>query len=303
VECLPCQSDFFVKLKSNRLLQLWTLLWLPLAFLWLLHLGFQLDNLIWAAGDKSFQVMLHEQDTIAMPAWTICNNPGSGITQVKCHFGGRPLETLQYGDGCYAFNEKPPFLVAPSGEGNVNCTVYFQNVSQSAKVFLHDPLYSANIHDPQTGDIVYDLLKRVPSGICTGDIQQGVHTFLWWKRNVFDYLDHTRIVGFTQVSSSAVHDPTAPALNGMLRLEVGDYYEWRYYETFWTSGYDFWYFLGMVGGASFLLLIVHTVFFYPLKHFAFKRDGEEAGRPIRTIDESTSSASSLGSSNINYDAL
>jgi len=56
VECLPCQSDFFVKLKSNRLLQLWTLLWLPLAFLWLLHLGFQLDNLIWAAGDKSFQV-------------------------------------------------------------------------------------------------------------------------------------------------------------------------------------------------------------------------------------------------------
>jgi len=31
----------------------------------------------------------------------------------------------------------------------------------------------------------------------------------------------------------------------MLRLEVGDYYEWRYYETFWTSGYDFWYFLGL----------------------------------------------------------
>lgn len=34
--------------------------------------------------------------------------------------------------------------------------------------------------------------------------------------------------------------------SGTLRLEVGDYYQWRYYEVQWWSGYDFWYFVGTV---------------------------------------------------------
>jgi hypothetical protein len=98
-----------------------------------------------------------------------------------------------------------------------------------------------------------------------------------------------------------------------MRMEVGDYYQWRYYEVQWWSGYDFWYFMGalslhqslrrcvayawaeanaytikiaagMVGGASFLLLLVHAIFFYPLKHLYAAAPGytNVDGTPPRT---------------------
>ncbi len=48
----------------------------------------------------------------------------------------------------------------------------------------------------------------------------------------------------------------------LLRLEVGDYYEWRYKEVQWWSGYDFWYFMGEFRFVS-SLSFVHLFSFIP----------------------------------------
>jgi hypothetical protein len=46
--------------------------------------------------------------------------------------------------------------------------------------------------------------------------------------------------------SCAACSHASPAYNfsAGMRMEVGDYYQWRYYEVQWWSGYDFWYFMG-----------------------------------------------------------
>jgi len=57
VQCLPCQPDFLRRLKTDRQVQVWTLLWIPLVVLWVIYFGFQIDNLASAVEDKSFQVL------------------------------------------------------------------------------------------------------------------------------------------------------------------------------------------------------------------------------------------------------
>lgn len=314
VQCLPCQPDFLRRLKTDRQVQVWTLLWIPLVVLWVIYFGFQIDNLASAVEDKSFQVMLKKQETIALPAWTICSDNSSTIVQVQCQMDGGPLLVQKkYYDGCFGFNDKPPLLKATAGKGNIDCVIGFQSASQSAKAFLHDPIYTADIHDRLSGQTIYDFLKRVPSGICVADIQEAAQTFFWWRWNRFEFMNGDRVNGYSPVSSSIIQNHASPAYNfsAGMRMEVGDYYQWRYYEVQWWSGYDFWYFMGMVGGASFLLLLVHAIFFYPLKHLYAAAPGytnvdeEEAvaGRPMRDIGGSRDAASSSSSSGGNYDTL
>jgi hypothetical protein len=96
--------------------------------------------------------MLKKQETIALPAWTICSDNNSTIVQVplplisccvhagelvtvtcacvqvQCQMDGGPLLVQKkYYDGCFGFNDKPPLLKATAGKGNIDCVIGFQS--------------------------------------------------------------------------------------------------------------------------------------------------------------------------------
>jgi hypothetical protein len=279
--CWICEDKFFSKLRRDRLRQVWVILWVPLVVLWLIYVGFSLEKLATAEEGQSFQVQLVLREPIFLPAWTICGDTRNGIVEstLHCTLDGQPtpIKFKSYDDGCYGFNDLNQNLKAGLKQGSVNCVVGFIDQNQTARVFVHDQKYSADIHDRHSGDSIYDILKLIPSGICTEGLEVNGHTYMWWKKSSFDYIKGGLVNGFERIDSYITRGRTLEAVpnSGLLTLEVGDYYEWRFKQVQWYSGYDLWYFLGMVGGLSFLVVLLHALFFYPLKRYMFYMIPEE----------------------------
>ncbi|KAL6077874.1 hypothetical protein QOT17_001911 [Balamuthia mandrillaris] len=279
--CLVCDRDFFAKLRSDRVTQIWTLIWVPLLILWFIYIGFAFDKLANAEQDRTFQVQLALKEDIPMPAFSVCPRSGVPIieAETKCHMSldSKHMDLLltatMHSDGCIAFNENAKDeYSADFPYGNVTCEITFsndpkyENNTKDAFALLYDPKLTEKVHKKDATQPDYVPLKEVPSGLCSAEVLEQKTTTLFWKRIIYRWYKGGSSVGYELVDWAAA--PSIVPLEkhrARLVLEVGDYFETYYEEVQWYTGYDFWYWLGMVGGFSFLLLMVHSCAFFPFK--------------------------------------
>ena len=170
--------------------------------------------------------------------------------------------------------------------GRINCLIELSEVNQGlSKVWVHDPSQSAD-----SITVLQSNLEKTPSGICSAVIPNGTHTTIHWKKTVYSFSRDT-LVGYDRLNFNqdtvVSWDPTK--VTAYLTIWPGDYFVWNYKEeAFWT-GYDLWYFLGMMGGVSFLLLVIHQCIWFPAKRIIY---GDHSGV---TFGYDSNSHDSIGS--------
>jgi len=174
---------------------------------------------------------------------------------------------------CYNFNVDSYvqyYADYTQGTGQVSCLIELTKLDSMAQVFVHDPEIAG-----KDWSSMFSVLDTLPSGLCTATLNNGTHTQLWWKKNVFQYSKQT-LVGYDRMDFNQFQDKSfdPSKYTAFLNIYVGDYYEWTYQEKHWNTGFDFWFFMGMVGGAFFFCLLLHGFAFYPLKCLIEARDRE-----------------------------
>eukprot|EP00005_Dracoamoeba_jomungandri_P006267 CAMPEP_0174262250 /NCGR_PEP_ID=MMETSP0439-20130205/12868_1 /TAXON_ID=0 /ORGANISM="Stereomyxa ramosa, Strain Chinc5" /LENGTH=186 /DNA_ID=CAMNT_0015346939 /DNA_START=558 /DNA_END=1118 /DNA_ORIENTATION=- len=112
----------------------------------------------------------------------------------------------------------------------------------------------------------------------------GKETKVWWKRTKFKFLNGDEMVGYTKLDE--IKSTTEGVNETQLKIEVGSEYEDTFKEVKWSTGFDLLSMMGLMGGTSFLLLIIHTVFFIPLKTLYTLTEHEAEG--YQEISDSSS---------------
>jgi len=270
--CLICEPSFLSKVRHDKVTKLWAALWIPLIIFWIIYFSFAIDKMANSELDSSFQVQIRQELPINVPAWTICSLASNDlIRNITCTITGynsnKPISSININNMCYIFNtdlDPPPVAdyTNPSvkNQGKISCFIEMNNVTTGlSKVWVHDPSLKAD-----NASQLQANLDSIPSGICTAVVNNGTHTTIHWKKNRFSYTNGNEVIGYDRMdydrADDVSFDPTK--ITAFLSIWPGDYYTWRFKEVDWWTGYDFWYFLGLIGGMSFILLLIHQLFFF-----------------------------------------
>eukprot|EP01088_Endostelium_zonatum_P018588 TRINITY_DN6019_c0_g1_i1.p1 TRINITY_DN6019_c0_g1~~TRINITY_DN6019_c0_g1_i1.p1 ORF type:complete len:336 (-),score=55.59 TRINITY_DN6019_c0_g1_i1:50-1015(-) len=283
INCFLLKPQLWQKMKTDPSLRLWAIIWAPLVIFWLVYFSFSIAKLADSGKGTYFQLELKNTVPIELPAWTICSlSNNETIKNITCTIAGykdqSSIPFTNVNNHCYIFNNnslspKPTadYTTKPP-TGRISCLIELSNVHQGlSKVWVHDP--------KQTSESISTLqsnLDSTPSGICSAVIPNETHTTIHWKKVLYTFEGHEPVIGYDRINynqdQAVSWDPET--VTSFLTIWPGDYFVWHYREeTFWT-GYDLWYFLGLLGGASFLMLLIHQCVWFPLKRILY---GDESG--------------------------
>ncbi|KAL6062579.1 hypothetical protein QOT17_012177 [Balamuthia mandrillaris] len=295
--CLLCEPRFMQKLKEDRLTQIWVLLWMPLLILWFIYLGFAFDKLVHSEQDQTFELKMHLKNPTPFPAWTVCpSSSSSTITFKNCTLGSNntQLTPKLASNNCTTYFSDRKIK---AGEGHAQCNFVFAEPNQSGYVYVHHHTYN-HLFENKTVEQAITSLSTIPNGLFIIPIKTNDYSEAYWKRIKYYFLDGPTYIGYERLDFD--ENPTLVALNATSSgfvLKVGDYWENHYQQVQWYSGYDFWYFMGMLGGSSFLLLMLHTCAFYPFKRM-LESDEEGATAAYTRSASYTTDSPAVGSSGV-----
>ncbi|KAL6061595.1 hypothetical protein QOT17_012768 [Balamuthia mandrillaris] len=328
--CLPLEAGFFTKLRTERLTQIWLIIWVPLLVMWFVYFGFSISKLATAQYESDGEYLFRKPPHLVLPVFTICPDRDStlDVDTTTCqndeHHYGKPREFL---NNCFFFQTM--LLDQTDYTDVINCTIGFKakpapinnavdvpppsqagvkadEVKRGARIYIYDRavMHSVNM----SNEFVPVYLRLLPSGRFEEEFVSGTHTDVVYRRQTFLFRHQNKFFGMTAIptyelleydeykplkpirptflnqlgqdSSSASSsdaslgsDASSSSSSGegkevvyaTLELVAGNYVEAVYKENTRTTGYDFWYFMGLLGGFSFLALMLHSLVFMPFK--------------------------------------
>ncbi|KAL6055361.1 hypothetical protein QOT17_013276 [Balamuthia mandrillaris] len=279
LECALFERGLLQRLASDRATQIWLIVWVPLAVCWLIYFGFACAKLSSDGNDATFRHYVTTSGQLVIPALSICSASSSEkptpLQAVNCTVGRtKPLTVVgvkEQGSDCFIFfniTAKSKYLGWPASDYQTFCSLQFDAAATDgvAYVFLYDQKYNGKVAG-EPNEIINLLAEGVPNGLSYTPVFAGEVTQLRWQREEYLYLSgHTPTGAYPIVDSETGFVVPAGLSNtsSSLQMTMGDTWTRVYVEHRWKSGYDFWYFIGMLGGVSFLFLMLHSAVFSPV---------------------------------------
>jgi len=259
-------------------------LWVALGIFWIIGFSYycaKLNNTIFPG--RPFYAELNPvfaepgsknaaQFTRPFPAWLIC--PGDAYPPDTTPTIVNPVCTAckrNEDDGSCV--SKKPILVKEDPTGHTNC--YLVNGNATQAVFEDSPGYTADCtfsvaNSTKTRLYVLDTkwyknymaekkIPQFPNGIVQRTMLTGTRNIVELARSKYIYRDNSWEYSFQMLDGESYTDP-----NNLDEISLMIFYgtpsEWTYTQSKKniTTKYDFWYWVGFIGGFSFLIYMLHT---------------------------------------------
>jgi hypothetical protein len=260
-------------------------LWVALGIFWVIGFAYysaKLDNTIYPGRPFYAELMDAFPDsgsknavetTRAFPAFLLCPGDSSSdglkpdILNPQCQFCKRSEDDGSCADvkmvqgkldptnhtNCYLYNGNASTAVHEYGPGySLDCTFALGNTTKSRLYILDTKWYKNYMNDKR--------IPKFPNGIVQRTMVDGSRNIVEIARSKYIFSDNTWEYSFQMLDGESYPDKPAEV---SLMMFYGTLSEWTYTQSKKkiTTKYDFWYWVGFLGGFSFLIYMLHTAFY------------------------------------------
>jgi hypothetical protein len=268
----------------------WSALWAALLIFWFIGFVYycnKLDDVVYKGRPFYTEIVgiqdaykhtpgQYADDGRPYPALMLCPGLGGNLTDIDCELCHIPRQGSESTDPfCEESHTYPAyydadftncFLVnweqkALEGHGtHFSCTLKTIN-TKTSRLYLLDPKWMDLIPQPTEGDPKphHPDPRYWPNGMVQRTMPLGSRTLVELARSIYRFLNKVDVASFTTLDAENYVTPDSPD-SISLTIYYGNFVEMRYTESGdVTTHFDFWYWIGFLGGISMFVYVLHSV--------------------------------------------
>jgi len=260
-------------------------IWIALLIFWIIGFGYycsKLDNTVFDGQPFYTEIAPlihgHHHDEPPnfrpYPSLFVCPGMGGNLSYAtsKCDLCGLPNVTAPDFDGnfcskpqnlpgiyddtfhCFLYNWNPDYIAKELPESHLTCTFNTDDNTDLLRVYLYDPAW---LQLAQHEGHRHPDPRWFPNGLIQRTMKDGTRNLVELARSIYKFQNLPEgAVSYTTLDTESYSNGGNDI---SFTMYYGNFIEMVYTEgEKVTTGYDFWYWVGFIGGISFLIYIIHA---------------------------------------------